>query len=510
MKKQEPGFLLYLLPGMGDILWLGVFWGAIGLGSKLLNVDGDLGRHLTIGQYILGTGTVPVRDLFSHTMLGQPLTPHEWLSQALFASVYRWLGLDSVVLLCGLIIATTFWLVFHRSRQECGSLLPAVLATVLAIATSSLHWLARPHIFTFLMLALWVIALDDLRRGRLKNWWRLPVIMLVWVNFHGAFIAGFITWAIYAAGLGWDIVFRRFLKGQGLHGHFWRYFFLGGAAAWLASLINPAGFGVWQVSFGYIGNNYLVGHTVEYFPPNFHNPSTWPFLLFIGLLVMVLGLQNKKIEGAHLFMTASWLLMALYSLRNAPLFAIVSAPLLASGIEDLLYHNPHRMKLLNRMSNFDTGLSGIDTSLKGIIWPIAGGAIAVAAFYSGASLDFQRQGNAFSSKVFPVEAVNWLESHPQAGKMFNYFPWGGYILYRQWPEQRVFIDGQTDFYGEALTRQYEQVITLSPGWEDVLARYQVDWVILPPAEAAARALKSSLEWQVVYEDDVAVVMIRRE
>lgn len=52
--------------------------------------------------------------------------------------------------------------------------------------------------------------------------------------------------------------------------------------------------------------------------------------------------------------------------------------------------------------------------------------------------------------------------------MFNYFTWGGYLLYRQWPERRVFIDGQADFYGEAFTRKYGQVICAQEGWEAVL------------------------------------------
>lgn len=510
MKKTTPGFLLYLLPGLGDILWLGAFIGVLGLGPKMMNIDGDLGRHLTIGRYILEEGKIPVQDIFSHTLAGQPLTPHEWLSQVIFAAAFRWLGLNGVILVCGLVIATAFWLVFRRSRQESRALLPAVLAVVLAMAASSLHWLARPHIFTFLMLAVWMMALESLRRGRLRRWWLLPVIMLVWVNLHGAFIAGFVTWGIYAIGLGWDAVWRRFQKGEGLHGHFWRYYLIGGAAAWLASLINPAGMGAWQTSFGYIGNRYLVGHTMEYFPPNFQDPSTWPFLIFIGLLVIVLGLTNKRLESSRLFTVAAWLVMGLYSVRNVPLFAIVAAPVLAVGFEDLLHHNPHRLRLLNRVHDFDERLLNIDLSLRGLLWPLAGLVFAAAALSTGANLDFQRQGNAFSAEVFPVEAVNWLADHPQEGEMFNYFPWGGYLLYRQWPAKRVFIDGQTDFYGEEFTRQYEQVISLSPGWEDVLKQYQVDWAILPSQEAIAGALRSSPDWETVYADDTAVIFIRRK
>lgn len=147
MKIKLANALSYVLPGFGDILWIGVFLGVIGLGPRMLNIDGDLGRHLTIGGLILNSGSIPTFDMFSHTMIGQPLTPHEWLAQAAFALAYRLMGLDGVVLECGLIIAGCFWLVYRSARAEAGSVLASVLVTVLAIAASSLHWqIGRAHV----------------------------------------------------------------------------------------------------------------------------------------------------------------------------------------------------------------------------------------------------------------------------------------------------------------------------------------------------------------------------
>ena len=93
--------------------------------------------------------------------------------------------------------------------------------------------------------------------------------------------------------------------------------------------------------------------------------------------------------------------------------------------------------------------------------------------------------------------------------MFNYFVWGGYLLYREWPEMNVFIDGQTDFYGEELSREYLEVLALDPGWEDVLAKYNVDWVLLPVDELAARTLQQKADWTVVYKDGTAVIVHRK-
>ncbi len=305
MKARAERLLAFLLPGLGDVLWIGVFMGVIGLGPQMMNIDGDLGRHLTIGQYILDHGQVPVVDLFSHTRLGEPLTPHEWLSQLIFALAYRWFDLDGVILVCGLVIATSFWLVFRRSRANSQGILPAVLVTLLAVAASSLHWLSRPHIFTFLMLALWMGVLEGMRRGQPQRWWALPVLMLIWANLHGAFIAGFVTWGLYGLGLGWDVFWKR-AKGQGLHGHFWRSFWLGGIASFFATLANPSGVKLWATSVGYVGNRYLVSHTAEYLPPNFHDPSTWPFLILIGLFLVAIGMQSTRKQRRYFRRPPGW------------------------------------------------------------------------------------------------------------------------------------------------------------------------------------------------------------
>src|SRR5258707_14743308 len=91
MKKTSP-ILAYLLPQPRDILFIGVFFSIIFGGPKLFTNDGDLGRHITIGNYILDTRIIPVRDIFSNTLPGQRLVPHEWLAVGIFALAQGMLG----------------------------------------------------------------------------------------------------------------------------------------------------------------------------------------------------------------------------------------------------------------------------------------------------------------------------------------------------------------------------------------------------------------------------------
>lgn len=508
MKNNTPKFLTHLLPTFGNVIWVVTFWSVLLLGRKMMNGDGDLGRHLTLGIFILDQLTIPKVDLFSHTMTSQIMTPHEWLSQVLFAGSYRGLGFNGVVLLCALLIATSMWLVYKRTQLSSKNLVITLAVIFLTILTSALHWLTRPHIFTFLFLALWLLTLELIRKGKVKLWWLLPIQMLFWANIHGAFIAGFVTWFIYGVGVGWDNLVQKQSTEKPLPKFFWRNYLLGGGTSFLISFLNPSGIGLWKTSVGYLGEDFLVNITSEYQAPDFHLSSTWPFLFFIVLLLIVLAYNKKRINSAHLFTSVAWAAMGLYSARNIPLFAIVAAPLLAGGLDNLLSNQLTESKLVQRFNEVDSRLKTTDAQLKGWFLPILCIIVSVAGFVTGIRFDLSQEGYGFDPEKFPVAAVDWLEDNPQEGNVFNLFQWGGYLLYREWPDMLVFIDGQTDFYGEALSRQYMQVIQSEKEWDSVLVEHDISWAILPSNKIVVRMIQLELGWEVLYADETAVILRR--
>jgi hypothetical protein len=481
----------YLLPRLQDILFIGILLITAIHGPKLFNQDGDLGRHITIGKYILESRSIPTSDLFSHTMTGQPLVPHEWLAQVILTLAYLAMGLSGDVLLSGLIIALTFLLVYQEIVRRGAFRLAAVFIALWAAAASSLHWLARPHIFTFLFTALWTYSLERVALGKNKTIWQFPLLMLFWANIHGAFISGFVIWGVYFAEWIW-----KFQSGQSGKEYGVRLALIG-AAAFAVTFINPSGWRLWENSIGYIGNNFLVGHTLEYLPPDFQNKSTWPFMFMLAYGLFALS-TGKQVRLREAILLAGWAVMSLYSARNIPLFAIITAPIYGELIQ-------HQTRQLPRLAKLDTGLKEIEGQLRGFLWPAAAAALIGFAFWLNIPLDQRQLGNRYDPAVFPVEAMDWLDEHPQQGNMFNHFVWGGYILFREWPKQLVFIDGQTDFYGEALTREYVRVVNLEPGWKNILNKYNVTWALLPADSPLAEALAAQ-NWHELYGDATAVIL----
>lgn len=477
--------LAYIFPSLRDAFFIAVLLAVSKQGHMLLNADGDLGRHITIGNYIAETRMIPTTDVFSHTMHGERLVPHEWLVQWIFGRILALAGLDGIVLLVAILIAAAFTLVYIEIRKRDVQFIPALAVTVLATFASSLHWLARPHVFTFLFVAIWTYLLAN-RNSRI---WYFPLVMLVWANAHGAFITGFAVWFAHLAGWVWDYLHK---KSDSTHGL--RLVFIG-LSSFAVTFINPVGWDLWRTSTGYYGNEFLVNSTVEYLSPNFHNWSTWPFLIMLTIHLLGLGFR-VRLQTYEAFMLVGWTVLSLYSARNIPLFAIATAPYAATILQTILPSS-------NIIDKFETVISRVEGNQRGFLLPL----IAVTLLASNVvPLTGSTPANEFDPGKFPVHAVDWLEENPQEGEMFNNFIWGGYLLYRLFPRDLVFIDGQTDFYGEALSREHSRVVRLEEGWEDILARYNVSWVIIETSRPLISALQDELGWRIVYQDGTTTIL----
>ena len=325
--------------------------------------------------------------------------------------------------------------------------------------------------------------------------------MLLWVNLHGAFIAGFVVLLLYGAGYLWEkLASRDFQRDISMER---KFLFVSGSSL-LVTLINPVGFRIWETSIGFLRNNYLVGHTMEYLSPDFQKTYALPFLILILLSILVISSMRRPFSKIDLLQISAWTGMGLISARNIPLYGLIAIPILADGVKNRIEEVP----IGDVIIRFEERLKSVQEMIVGKCFPIIIIGLIAILFWRGAVLDFSGTGNQFNPKIFPVRAADVLltKTLPD-GNMFNYFPWGGYLLYRLWPEQLVFIDGQTDFYGEALTREYEQVLTQTGDWQMILQKYRVEWVIMPTDSSLIRTLSTSTQWKTFYQDSTATILI---
>ena len=504
MERPADRFLRWVLPTLGGLLVIAAYTLPTFLrGGSLFAADGDPGRHIRVGTYILETRSIPSVDIFSHTMLGEPFIPFEWLSEVIFAGFHMLAGLAGVALLTAILFASTVGLVYLTMVRAGVPTLLAFIFAFTSMVLQAVHLHPRPHMFTTLLVAAFAFLLLEARRDqRTKRLLLLPPLMAIWANLHGGFLVGFILLFMFAADAWLAWLSAREERNTRYAG---RISGIVGLCL-LASLLTPAGIELWPHTTGYLGEDWLVDFTQEYMSPDFHDPLLKSFLAILMLGTAVLAVLRSRVDLLGL---ATWILFAafaLHSVRNIPLFAVLALPWFAAWTVDLAEQDPRPGSVLTRFMEWAGRLSRTESVLSG--WPAV--AMGVAVVTVAALQPDRREFYRFSSEVFPVAAVEALldSDFDPPGPVYNEFGWGGYLLYRAWPTIHVFIDGQTDFYGEKLTREYVRIRALSPDWEALLEKHGVRWAIIPPDVALNQALEMSAEWSSIFSDSTAVVWTR--
>ena len=92
--------------------------------------------------------------------------------------------------------------VYKSTVAESGQRWIAIVLTSLAMAASTIHWLARPHLVTPLLAAAFCLALNRVERDKgPRPLLALPPLTLLWVNLHGGFFVGIVLLITYGVGV---------------------------------------------------------------------------------------------------------------------------------------------------------------------------------------------------------------------------------------------------------------------------------------------------------------------
>jgi hypothetical protein len=154
-------------------------------------------------------------------------------------------------------------------------------------------------------------------------------------------------------------------------------------------------------------------------------------------------------------------------------------------------------------------MTSTELSLRGHAWPVLGVVLGLGICAHGGRLgSWQIMDAHFSAQRFPVLATDEIARRGIQEPIFCPDFWGGYLIYRLYPETRVVLDDRHDLYGESFFKNYLKIVRGQPGWENVLAQEQVSWVLVPAESTLANLLSERPEWTAVYRDTVAVLYRR--
>jgi hypothetical protein len=499
-----------LMPTIGLSLWL-IFVLVLSLSQwrlVMINADGDPSLHWRIGQWMIEHRAVIRADHFSHARVEAPLISKEWLGEVLFAAAGDALGWNGIVLLSAVLIATSLWFLHRLLLAEGNDLVVSTALTLLAAMTCSVHWLARPHLFThlFAVIFLWQLRLFD--RGKLSTralLLRLAPLMVLWANLHGAFFTGFVIIATFLAGNaamlfnghpGARLAVRSKLAGLTLLA----------VVCTLATLLNPNGWRLAAHVIEFLRDPILARYTNEFRSPNFHTNGVHGFLVELALVALMLVLLRPVLDATDVVVVGTWGLLGLLAARNVPIFAIMVTPILAQHLT-LCLQEPRDLALLKRYWKICGNVSEVNRRadgrcLVGIVLVMLLLVVAKPRLVGGEPI----LATELLTNRFPVAAVQFLQqtSSPVHGEMFNDYGWGGYLMLAL-PAHKVFVDGRNDFYGSELIHDFDTVNRAHPGWDDVLQKYKVGWTILPRAHPLNELLALRKDWSLSYTDAVTAI-----
>jgi hypothetical protein len=486
---------------------LGLLWPLIILASLTFYISlvplppNDFWWHLKIGELIHTTGSIPNTNLFAWTLPADaPFTYGAWLGEYLLYRLYSWGDLPLVLFARTLLATLTFALVGYEARRRSGSWRLAALAIAFAGGMSLNNLIVRPQIWSWVPFMVFYILLSRYTDGDLPRRWLLlcPVLMMFWVNAHGAFVLG-------------PALLGIFLMGESLR----RLLSVLGALRWkeigwlgvilllslVATSVNPQFVGIYGYVFDLMTDRPSQGLVVEWQSPTPNGIANVVFFVSIVAFLLVLAYARRRPTPTEALLLVGFLWLAFSGQRYVVWYGMIAVPLLIETLGTLI---PARYVQASGPKNW------VNLLLALLLWvPVL---LVQPWFVESVPLP-----DTYWERVWrgvdvgplvdvetPVRAVQYLQEHP-GGRLFNEMGYGSYLIWAV-PEQGVFVDPRVELYP---LEMWEDYIRISNGVRslELLNEYGANRVLLDREnqEELARALSSAPEWEREYQDDYSEI-----
>ena len=487
----------------------------------------DYWWHLKTGALILETGHVPRADPFSFTARGEPWVDHEWLFQVASYLGHRALGPGALVAIKALLVLGLALLMAHHARREGHLAVGTAILTSTALLGASFRFDVRPELVSLLALPLIVwLTIRARDSGRHRLLWFVPAVVALWSNLHPGVI---LAPLVLAAGSTMTFLVERFER-RSARERFAARLALTAAAAALCAAANPYGFRIYEVP---VHLSRLLGSlpspNLEWARPRFSD-----FPLFYGVAavaVIVLLAAGRRFDPMATPALALAGILAAAHLRNIGLFFVLlpfglARP--ARAVSDRLASSaPARWLASLRPAARSSGESPLPAGVRPAF--ILAVLVLLTAVPLLAVLPPQTAwGLGVAPDNEPSRAVDFLDREGLGRRLYNDVRFGGYLIWRRFPEHPVFIDGRNEVYPR-LRRKVFASVNDSRAWQAFLdgngidaafVRYSpaLERVMIPgakgrPDRVLERAFSANhfpqQDWALVYWDDDAMIFARR-
>jgi len=454
--------------------------------------DPDVWWHLRTGQMMLQNHSLLHTDPYSFTRFEQPWVNHEWLSEILIFSLYRVCGFSGLIVGFAVVIAATQLLVFMRCP---GRPYLAALMTLWGAVASAPSWGVRPQMFSLLLGSIYLALLEAADTRPHLLWWTAP-LMLLWVNLHAGYPIGLAFLALVLLGEALEVAVRPGPWTQSA-GRL-KNLALAFAVCLALVAVNPNGLRIYSYSFETLRSPAMQKFIQEWFSPDFHDPMYLPLLLMLLALIAGLAFSPRRPRPRDLVLLLATVPAALRSMRHIPILVLVLVPVLAGLAEAWL-----RQRGAGRF--LQAGQSRPSQRI------VVTNALVLASVVAFALLRVRQvttmQGET-EARHFPQAAAAFLSRERPPGPILNHYSFGGYFIWKLYPQYRVFTDGRADVYGDEFMNDFAASYYLRDDWDIPFKRWGIRTLVLPPDAPLITAFRTRPEWKQIYADSEAVILTR--
>lgn len=417
-------------------------WVALVIGAWGSITDNSFLWHVRAGTVQLGEGSVLTVDPFSFTRNGMEWRTQSWLVELGYGWAEGFSGLSFVpfsVLLIGVLTFLAMGAIGYRYSKSATA---TAMVLVLGVLTLISFFVPRPVIYSYLLMVLVILAWD-----RPNARWAVPLLFWIWASVHASFLIGL-------AYIGLALVMRRE----------WREL---PKAVISGVVIFFTAHGVGAVTFllDFAESRDALRYLTEWRRPGVEDVILIPYL---GTLVFcVIGFVRRTVPFRFLWIFVPFATLGFTSVRAMPPAWLAILPVLSSSLVGLEI--------------------GTRTGLRQRLALIYATFLLVMPF-------LLTSGSTISDERFPVRAVAALEPV----NTFHDDRVGGYLIWAEGPEHKVYIDDRAELYGDQMG-EFVQVRQGGSEWRSVFERDGIRQALLANTEPLIDDLTSA-GWETVYSD----------
>ena len=461
--KKKFDWKLFLI--FGGILLLAIF--SFGFGY-------DYYWHVKAGEYMVHNLKIPYHDIFSWYGMSHNLywMSHEWLSEVVIY-LYKYIFKDLGPILFNISVYLILILVLFQCNKKnlAKNKIFTFIWALIGILVFSRVMLPRPHMISYILLAFTIYVLyDNFNNQDSKKIYFLPLISMLWANFHGGssnlpyiLCILFLISGLFKFKFG-KIEANRITKNQ------IKKYIICGILSIITIVINPHGLKMLTYPYINMGDSLMISNITEWASPNLNNISDYGDFLLLGVIIITMIITKKKIKLVDFIILGAFLVLGFKSLKFIALLYIVATFIVCNMVDEIKLEIPNKMAI----------------------------AILITLIVSGGILT-PRLINNYHKKVIPDEIIEYIkEKNPK--RLFNYYGYGGYLIYN---DILVFIDGRADMYSKYNFK--DAVDMQNMGYSYLIKGYDFDMIVIPNGISLGTHLLDNDDYNITKQVDNVVI-----